>query len=151
MKALTAVVVALTVSACTAFGPARNPPQMLPPEHYSIANQAQQLPVADGVAQQVASGARPVPEWWKAYQSDDLNALVEEGLENSPSLASAQSTLKAAREQLRSQIGNSSLPSVDVSFSPERQRALGIPVLPQDPTFLYNTFVAQVQTSYTLD
>jgi NodT family efflux transporter outer membrane factor (OMF) lipoprotein len=121
------------------------------PEHYSVNSQVAQLPAADGVAQVVATGARPVPEWWKAYQSDDLNALVEEGLKNSPSLASAQSTLKAAREQLRSQIGNSSLPSVDVGFSPERQRALGIPVLQQDQTFLYNTFVAEVQTSYTLD
>src|SRR5437868_13571577 len=135
MKALIAFVLALTVSACTAFGPTRNPPKIPSVEHYSVTTQAQQLPTADGVAQVVATGARPVPEWWKAYQSDDLNALVEEGLENSPSLASAQSTLKAAREQLRSQIGNSSLPSVDVSFSPTRQRAIGIPVLPQDPTF----------------
>jgi NodT family efflux transporter outer membrane factor (OMF) lipoprotein len=148
---LTATIVALTVSGCTAFGPTRNPPQMLPPEHYSVASQPHELPTADGVAQAIAIGARPVPEWWQTYQSDDLNSLVEEGLENSPSLAAAQSTLRAAREQLRSQIGNSSLPSVDVSFSPERQRALGIPVLPQDPTFLYNTFVAQIQTSYTLD
>src|SRR6266702_2044004 len=145
MKALTVSVLALAVSACTAFGPTRNPPKIPAAEHYSVATQAQQLPTADGVAQVIATGAHPVPEWWRSYQSDDLNALVEEGLKNSPSLASAQSTLKAAREELRSQIGNSSLPSVDVSFSPERQRALGIPVLPQDPTFLYNTFVAQVQ------
>src|ERR1700760_3659065 len=95
--------IALTLSACTAFGPTRNPPKIEAVEHYSVATQAPQLPSADGVAQAVATGAHPVPEWWKAYQSDDLNALVEEGLKNSPSLASAQSTLKAAREQLRSQ------------------------------------------------
>ena len=149
---VTAVTLPLVVSACTAFGPPRDPPKMsMPPEHYSIAAQSPQLPTADGVAQTLASGARPVPEWWKAYQSDELNALVEEGLQNSPSLAAAQSTLKAAREQLRSQIGNSMLPSVDVGFSPERQRSLGIPILPQAQTYLYNTFVAEVQTSYTLD
>jgi outer membrane protein TolC len=149
---VTAAALSLAISACTAFGPPRDPPKMtLPPEHYSVAAQAPQLPAADGVAQTLASGARPVPEWWKAYQSDELNALVEEGLQNSPSLAAAQSTLKAAREQLRSQIGNSMLPSVDVGFSPERQRSLGIPILPQAQTYLYNTFVAEVQTSYTLD
>ncbi len=142
---------ALSIAACTAFGPTRAPPKMPAPEHYSVANQSAQLPTADGVGQVVEVGARPVPQWWKAYQSEELNALVEEGLEHSPSLASAQGTLKAAREQLRSQIGNSMLPSVDVGFSPERQRALGIPILPQDQTFLYNTFVAEVQTSYTLD
>jgi NodT family efflux transporter outer membrane factor (OMF) lipoprotein len=151
LAALFVTALSLVVSACTAFGPTRDPPKMLSPEHYSVAAQATQLPTADGVSQAVATGARPVPEWWKAYQSDELNELVEEGLKNSPSLASAQSTLKAAREQLRSQIGNSMLPSVDVEFSPERQRSLGIPVAPQYETFLDNTFVAEVQASYTLD
>ena len=146
-----AAAVTLALSACTAFGPSRNPPRLPSPEHYAVNSQPAQLPQADGVAQVIAMGARPVPEWWKAYQSDELNELVEEGLKNSPSLAAAQSTLKAAREELRSQIGNSMLPSIDVTFSPERQRALGIPVLPQEPTFLYDVFVAQVQTSYTLD
>jgi NodT family efflux transporter outer membrane factor (OMF) lipoprotein len=148
-----AIVVAatLTLSACAAFGPDRKPPQMPSPEHYSAEARSAQLPAADGVAQKLDAGAKPVPQWWKAYQSDQLNALVEEGLENSPSLAAAQSTLKAAREQLRSQIGNSLLPSVDVGFSPSRQRALGISVLPETPTFLYDVFAAEIQTSYTFD
>jgi NodT family efflux transporter outer membrane factor (OMF) lipoprotein len=140
----------LGISACTAFGPDRNPPQMPSPVHYSVGGQPVQLPTADGVAQQVAIGARPVPEWWQAYQSDALDALVEEGLDHSPSLAAAQSTLRSAREALRSQIGQSMLPSVDVEFSPTRQRALGIPILPQQ-TFLENIFTAQVKTSYTFD
>jgi NodT family efflux transporter outer membrane factor (OMF) lipoprotein len=148
---VTLAVLTPALSACAGFGPDRNPPRMLAPEHYSAGGQAALLPAADGVAQAIATGGRPVPEWWQAYQSDELNGLVAEGFENSPSLAAAQSTLKAAREQLRSQIGNSMLPSVDVGFSPERQRALGIPVLPQYQTFMYDTFVAEVQTSYTLD
>jgi len=41
-------------------------------------------------------------------------------------------------------------PSVDVGFSPQRQRALFIPNLPQK-TFLYNVFAAEVQSSYTFD
>ncbi len=72
-----------------------------------------------------------VSDWWKAYQSDALNAFVDEGLANSPSLAAAQHTLKAAREGLRSEIGDSLYPHVDVGFSPTRERALGIPILPQ--------------------
>jgi NodT family efflux transporter outer membrane factor (OMF) lipoprotein len=121
------------------------------PEHYSVGSQAAQLPAADGVAQSVATGARPAPEWWKAYQSDELNQLVDEGLKNSPSLATAQYNLKAAREQLRSQIGNSMLPSVDVGFDPSRQRALAFPIPNEPTTFVYNVFAAEVQTSYTFD
>jgi NodT family efflux transporter outer membrane factor (OMF) lipoprotein len=140
----------LGVSACTAFGPDRKPPPMPQPAHYSVASQPGQTAAADGVSQQVAVGARPVPEWWREFGSEDLNALVEEGLKNSPSYASAQSTLKAAREQLRSQIGDNLLPQVDLTFSPARQRSLGIPVLPQQ-TFIENVFVAQAQATYTFD
>ena len=139
-----------SVAACGAFGPSREPPKMPSPAHYAADAQAARLPLADGVAQQLAMGARPVPKWWTMYQSDALDALVEEGLGNSPSLAAAQSTLRAAREGLRSQIGQNMLPSVDVNFSPTRQRALGLPILPQQ-TFLENIFTAQVQTSYTFD
>ena len=141
----------LILSGCAAFGPDRNPPQMPAPEHYSIRPQSPELPSADGTAQTLALGASPIPEWWRAYGSEELNALVEEGLQNSPSLAAAQSTLQAAREALRAQIGNSLFPNVDVGFSPQRQRALGLPILPQEQTLLYNTFAAQVRASYTLD
>ncbi|MDB6159112.1 MAG: transporter [Gammaproteobacteria bacterium] len=147
---LALVPVVLALSACTAFGPDRRPPQMPQPAHYSVEGQPAQTAQADGVAQQVVIGARPVPSWWTSYGSDDLNALVEEGLKNSPSLAAARSTLQAAREQLRSQIGDNLFPKIDLEFSPTRQRALGIPVLPQQ-TFIENIFVAQANASYTFD
>jgi NodT family efflux transporter outer membrane factor (OMF) lipoprotein len=140
----------LSVAACGAFGPSREPPKMPSPGHYAVVAEPAQTPLADGVAQQLAIGAHPVPKWWVMYQSDALDALVEEGLAKSPSLAAAQSTLQAAREGLRSQIGQNMLPSVDVNFSPTRQRALGLPILPQQ-TFLENIFTAEVQTSYTFD
>jgi NodT family efflux transporter outer membrane factor (OMF) lipoprotein len=141
---------ALSISACGAFGPPRTPPQMASPAHYTAKDQSPQMPAADGTAQRLRAGARPIPEWWKEYGSDALDALVDEGLKNSPSLAAAQSTLKAAREGLRAQIGQSLWPSVDVGFSPSRQRALAIPTLPEQ-TFLYNIFAAEVKTSYTFD
>lgn len=102
-------------------------------------------------AQRMDLGAGAVPEWWKAYQSATLDALVEEGLNHSPSLAAARHTLQAAREGLRSQIGQSMVPSVDLGFNSARQRALGIAMLPQQQTFLYNVFAAEVKTSYTFD
>jgi NodT family efflux transporter outer membrane factor (OMF) lipoprotein len=143
-------VIALSGSACGAFGPDRNAPHIPTPMHYAAAAETVQMPLADGVAQRLATGERPVPRWWTLYRSDALNALVNEGLSMSPSLAAAQGTLKAAREGLRAQIGQSMLPSVDLSFSPARERTLGLPILPQE-TFLENIFAAQVQTSYTFD
>ena len=150
MKTSVLLAVTLALSACTAFGPSRKPPKMPEPAHYSVESQPAQTAAADGVTQQLATGARPVPEWWKEFGSDDLNALVDEGLRNSPSYQSSQATLKAAREQLRGQIGDNLFPKVDLEFSPTRQRSLGIPVLPQQ-TFIENVFVAQAKASYTFD
>ncbi|MGC2031713.1 MAG: TolC family protein, partial [Steroidobacteraceae bacterium] len=153
MKTLSLVVAVLGASAagCSSFGPDRNPPPTPPTAHYAADAEPAQLPVADGIAQRMEPGGASLPQWWKAYDSAALDALVEEGLDNSPSLAAAQHTLKAAREALRSQIGQSMLPSIDVGFDPSRQRALGIPILPHQETFLYNVFAAEVKTSYTFD
>ncbi|MEP6885580.1 MAG: efflux transporter outer membrane subunit [Gammaproteobacteria bacterium] len=144
-------VLCFSVAACGAFGPAREPPKMPPTASYSIGATAERLPAADGITQRVELSGQLVPQWWRAYRSPELNALVEEGLEHSPTLAAAQHTLKAAREALRSQIGNSMVPGVDVGFDPSRQRALGVPILPHEESFLYNVFAAEVKTSYTFD
>ena len=60
-----------------------------------------------GVAQRFAIGAQPVPQWWRLYQSDALDALVDEGLRNSPTLAATDKLLASAHEQLRAQIAES--------------------------------------------
>jgi NodT family efflux transporter outer membrane factor (OMF) lipoprotein len=146
-----AAALALSLTACGAFGPDRDPPKMPATAHYSVGPEPAQLPAADGIAQRMDLNGRPVPDWWRAYQSAALDALVEEGLANDPSLAAAQHTLEAAREALRSQIGQSMVPSLDVGFNPARQRALGIPILPNEQTFQYDVFAAEVQTSYTFD
>ena len=141
----------LSAAGCGAFGPNREPPKLPPTAHYSAGLESAHLPAADGIAQHIDVGGRPVPEWWKAYRSDALDALVEEGLGASPSLAAARHTLHAARESLRSQLGQSRVPSVDVGFAPARQQALGIPILPGRETFLYDVFAAEVKTSYSFD
>ena len=120
------------------------------PERYGAVPAPSQLPAADGVQQRLDSGARPVPQWWKAYGSEELDALVEEGLAHSPSLAAAQSTLKSAHEALRAQLGETLLPSVDLSGGAARQKALGLPGLPNE-RFDYNVFQAEVTASYTFN
>ena len=69
---------AALLAGCGAFGPTRNPPHIAAPTHYSVAEPAT---VAGGRRRRAAAdaGAPPMPEWWKVYQSDDLDALVAEG------------------------------------------------------------------------
>ncbi|WP_144112421.1 efflux transporter outer membrane subunit [Paraburkholderia sp. BCC1886] len=140
---------ALTLAACS-FGPNGEPPAMPQPAHYGAETQPSQTVAARGVAQQFVTGAKPVPDWWKLYRSDALNALVDEGLRNSPTLAATDKSLAAAREQLRAQVGSSLLPSVDLAGQATRNRALAIPEIGSN-TYLYNIFVGQLEAKYTID
>ncbi|GAB7523892.1 efflux transporter outer membrane subunit [Paraburkholderia sp. 2C] len=139
-----------SVLAACSFGPTGTPPALPEPAHYGAQAQPAQTVAAQGVAQRFAVGAQPVPEWWRLYRSDALDALVDEGLRNSPTLAAADKSLAAAREQLRAQIGSSLLPSIDAGGQVSRQRALAIPEIGPN-TFLYNVFVGQLQAQYTFD
>jgi NodT family efflux transporter outer membrane factor (OMF) lipoprotein len=148
--AASALVAASMLSACTAFGPPRNAPDMASPSHYSIAPSNPQLPPDHGPPQQLVLGAAPIPEWWRAFDSRPLEVLVSEALARNQSLAAAKANLRAAHEQVREQVGDNLYPRVDVGFDPSRQRALSIPGIGQQ-TLLYNVFAAEVQGSWTLD
>ncbi|AXE98242.1 efflux transporter outer membrane subunit [Paraburkholderia hospita] len=145
-----AVAVACVIAAACSFGPNGNPPAMPEPAHYGADPQPTQTVPAQGVTQQFVVGAKAVPQWWRTFESDQLNALVDEGLRNSPTLDAADKSLKAAREQLRAQIGSNMLPTIDAGGQAARQRALAIPEIGPN-TFLYNTFVGQLQAQYTFD
>ncbi|RQT65678.1 RND transporter [Burkholderia cepacia] len=152
VRALAVASLAGPLAGCAWFAPSGEPPAMPSPAHYGTTPQVQQTVSAQGVAQQFEVGAQPVPDWWKQYRSDALNALVDEGLRNSPTLSAASHSLDAAREQLRGQIGSSMLPSIDAGGQATRQRALGVPIPALGaPTLLYDTFVGQLQASYTID
>jgi NodT family efflux transporter outer membrane factor (OMF) lipoprotein len=141
--------VALALAACS-FGPDGKPPMLPPVPHYGATPQPAHTVTAQGVQQTFNIGVKPVPDWWKLYRSDALNALVDEGLRNSPSLAATNKSLAAAREQLRAQVGSSLFPSIDLGGQADRERGLGVPEF-GPPTALYNVFVGQVQLQYTFD
>ncbi|WP_226383464.1 efflux transporter outer membrane subunit [Burkholderia mayonis] len=139
-----------SLAGCSLFAPSDAPPAMPSPAHYGATPLPERTAAAQGIAQRFDVGAQPVPDWWKQYRSPALDSLVDEGLRNSPTLAAAEKSLTAAREQLRAQIGSSLLPSIDAGGQATRERALGVPAFgPQ--TVLYNVFAGQLQASYTLD
>ncbi len=142
-------VVASMLTGCAAFGPPRTPPTVASPNHYSIASPNPQIPTDHGL-QQLVLGAAPVPQWWHAFASPQLDALVGEALEKNESLAAAKANLRGAHEQVREQVGDNLYPHVDAGFSPSRQRSLSIPGIGQQ-TLLYNVFAAEAQGSWTLD
>ena len=65
---------------------------------------------------------RDIPgDWWAAFQSPEINALVTRALQANPDVAAAQATLREARQNLRAEQGTQ-LPQVSATASAERQR-----------------------------
>ena len=106
---------------------------------------------AFGEAQQFRKDATLPAEWWRAFGSTQLNALIDEGLRASPTLASAQATLRQARETYAAQAGSTLYPQVDAGIGAQRQRmnpsALGQVGEPR----VFNVYDAGIGVRYQLD
>lgn len=139
----------LILAGC-ALGPDGRAPDMPQPAQYGVTPAPAVTVPAQGVSQRLQQGAEPAAQWWKAYGSPELDAMVDEGLAKSPDLEAADRSLAAAREQLRAQIGESLFPTIDAGAQVNRQRQLGMPMF-EPPTALYNTFIGQVRAQYTFD
>ena len=109
-------------------------------------------PLPDGGAQRFVAGMDIPGQWWTLFQSAQLNALIERGLANSPTLQAAQAALRQANETTAAQRG-SYYPSVSGTVESQRQKgsgaSFGIPGFPA--SYYYNVQTASVNVSYTLD
>jgi NodT family efflux transporter outer membrane factor (OMF) lipoprotein len=90
-------------------------------------------------------------QWWKLFQSPELNALIERGLANSPTLEAANAVLRQANETVAAERG-SFFPSLSAAAGVQRQRASGAAFgTPLIGSVIYTLNNATVNVSYTLD
>jgi len=108
-------------------------------------------PLPGGAPQRFVDGLDIPGQWWSLFKSTELNALIERGLANSPTLEAAQAALRQANENVAAQRG-SFFPSVSGSYQAEREKASSAQFgLPAAGSFLYTLNSASVNVSYTLD
>jgi NodT family efflux transporter outer membrane factor (OMF) lipoprotein len=151
-----AATVALSVLAGCAVGPNFKPPEAPHTSGFApagqIAPETAAAPGPSGQAQRFVDGMDIPGQWWTLFQSEQLNALIERALKNSPTLEAAQAALRQANENAAAQAG-SYYPSVSGQVQSQRQKAsgaaFGIPGFP--PSYFYNLQTATVNVSYTLD
>jgi NodT family efflux transporter outer membrane factor (OMF) lipoprotein len=143
------IVFAAALSAC-AFAPLAKPPAPASSGSYAAEAPPGTTVQANGTAQHFDALARPPPQWWQLYGSETLDAWVDEGLKNNPSLDAVRHTVEAAHQQYRAEVGGTLLPSIDAGGQVSRQRALGLPDI-GPPTNLYNVYAGELSLSYTFD
>lgn len=109
-----------------------------------------------GAAQRFVNVESVGGAWWRAFGCDDLDRLVQQALESSPTLLQARMKLEQARADYLAQAGGTQWPQVDLSVNTTREKinptAIGISSLVGNvslpPFTLYQT---SVSVSYTLD
>lgn len=142
MRAAFASLLALALAAC-----AVQPPQpQLPPTPEGFTT-----PGLEGV--HFTGGIHAPEPWWYLFRSPALNALVQQALDGSPTLARAQGKLREAEATLEARTGATRYPRIDAKLSANRidvqPEALGVPALPVPMPF--NLYLASVGVSYDLD
>ena len=143
------ITTALALAGCS-FAPSTKPPVMPSPDRYTATSMPAVSEQAGGVAQQFEHGAKAVPAWWRQYRSAALNAWVDEGLANNPSLDAARHTLEALHQQFRAQVGQSALPALDLQAQKQRQSGIGVNGFDL-PSSVFAVKTAQLNLSYTFD
>lgn len=134
-----------------AVGPDFKTPDAPVAQNYTASAPAAQTAHADtqlGAAQTIAQGATVQPDWWTLFGSASLNSLVDEGLRNSPNVASMRAALRQSQENYNAQYGSTVYPRVDGSLGASRQK-----ISPGDGfgAELYNTYNVGLTVSYTFD
>ncbi|WP_417445941.1 efflux transporter outer membrane subunit [Kangiella sp.] len=90
-------------------------------------------------------------QWWRQFQSDSLNLLVEKVLVKNPSLLAASAQLRSAEELYQARVGTTRYPKVDANIGAQRQRfnpgVFGQQGSPQE----FSIYNAGVDVSYQLD
>jgi len=95
---------------------------------------------------------RPVDaQWWRAFGSPELDAMVDEALKVNPDLKSADAALRQARALYKAQQG-ALFPSLDAGYQGEQAKNSGSIAPPlADNSELYSLHTAQLTVTYPID
>jgi NodT family efflux transporter outer membrane factor (OMF) lipoprotein len=151
--AFMAAIAAASVTAGCELGPDFTRPQASEGAGYT----PEPLPAATassdvhgGEAQRFVQGGDISGQWWSLFRSEALNTLVDRALKASPSLQSAEATLREAQENVYAEEG-ALFPTVNANFTPQRSKisgqSFGVPA--NIPSFSLVT--ASVNVSYAVD
>lgn len=142
------VLMPLLLAGCT-VGP-HNPttPVALPPVRVP-----ETIAATSGTPQTVVIGQTVPAEWWHAFGSTRLDALVAETLAHNNDLATAEASLRQARELARV-AGAATGPQIDANYQAQRIRvsqAFANPLSADPDQYLYTLHTAQLTVAYPLD
>ena len=151
MRAAIAGIMAMALAGCT-VGPDFQAPAAPATSSYTaspLPARTAAAPTDGGAAQRFAFARQLSSRWWKLFRSPELDALIKQGLAQSPTLSAARAVLRETRENFRVAGGALLYPRLDASLSAQRQRSSGAAF--GGSNIEYNLYNASVGVSYSLD
>jgi NodT family efflux transporter outer membrane factor (OMF) lipoprotein len=108
--------------------------------------------IAGGATQRFVRGLDIPGQWWTLFHSEALNTLIEQALNNNPTLPAAEAALRQAWENVYAQQG-AFFPTVTAGFSPSRNKTATSALSPASASGnpLYSLYTGQVTVSYAPD
>lgn len=154
-RSLLLPVMLTTLIAGCAVGPDYNHPGQPDSDAYRIHQQT---------AGEHTAGDRTIPEqafnkagdvqadWYQVFGSDKLDRLIDQAIDDSPTLAAGQARIKAAHEAVKASKGDL-YPQLNVGGGYSRNRVTGSEFGTQNPEFtnVFNLYQGQATASYDLD
>ncbi len=153
MRTTIAGIMAMVLAGCTVVGPdfhAPAAPSSSPNYTASpLPTQTAAAPTDGGVAQRFDFTRQLSARWWQLFRSPELDALIKQGLAQSPTLSAARAVLRETQENFRAAGGALRYPRLDANLSAQHQRSSGAAF--GGSNIEYTLYNASVGVSYSLD
>jgi NodT family efflux transporter outer membrane factor (OMF) lipoprotein len=133
-----------------AVGPSFHRPAAPPVTHYGFGGDPAHTSAAEGVAQRFNPGADVAGDWWRLFDSTQLQAIVAEALANNPGLAATQASLRASEDSLRAGYGIF-YPQIRADAAATRERLSPAQFNENARGSVFNLFTFSASASYALD
>jgi NodT family efflux transporter outer membrane factor (OMF) lipoprotein len=119
-------------------------------DRYTQEVSASETVAADGRAQHFQIGAKVNADWWRLFNSTQLNSLVSKALASNLNLQAAEANLRQSQANLQAGYGVF-FPQVDAGFTPVRQQFSPARFGSSSSSSIFNLYTFSSTVSYTLD
>jgi NodT family efflux transporter outer membrane factor (OMF) lipoprotein len=133
-----------------AVGPNFRQPQAPAVTHYAPGSDPSQTVAAQGTAQHFTPGEKVAADWWRLFNSAQLDAVIGEALKANPGLQAAEASLRESENTLRSGYGIF-YPEIDAHAAATRQRFAPVTLGQSAASSIFNLFTLSASVSYALD
>jgi NodT family efflux transporter outer membrane factor (OMF) lipoprotein len=105
---------------------------------------------ADGLAQHFMLGAEIPADWWKLFQSTQLDLVVQQAISNNPTLQAAEASLRQSQDSMRAGYGVF-FPQIQAGVGVSRQRVAPQQQVLQSGSKIFNLITLSSTVSYAID